>query len=211
MYIPWHFPFHNDRSISGVSQKAENELKIEYPVLFSHLNSYKQNLSQRNKAETGITYEWYSLQRCAASYIDYFDKEKLIWPLTADKWGFMLDTQKYFLSSGGFLLVSKKISLKYILAILNSKLMQFYFSQIGVMTAGGAYTLKKATIERFPLIEVSEKEQQPFIRLVNKIMESKNNDKDTAKQEKELDALICKLYNINDNEITEIEKHLSNR
>jgi len=205
LYIPWHFPIQKDNSISGASLKAEKLLQSEYPVLFDHLNNFKHGLSNRNKAETGITYEWYSLQRCAASYIDCFDKDKLIWALTADKWGFTLDTEKHYLTSGGFLLVSKQISLKYILAILNSDLMKFYFSQIGVMTAGGAYTLKKATIERFPLIEINKKEQEAFINLVDKILVDKHNNIDTIKSEFELNKLIYKLYDIKDEEVQIID------
>ena len=80
---------------------------------------------------------------------ELFEQEKIIWVLTADKWGFVFDKEKHFLTSGGYLLVSKKLSLKYILAILNSNLMRCYFSQIGVMTAGGAFTLKKPQLNVF--------------------------------------------------------------
>ena len=48
--------------------------------------------------------------------------------------------------------------------------MKFLFTQIGVMTAGGAFTLKKSTIEEFPIIEILEKQQLPFINLVDKII-----------------------------------------
>jgi adenine-specific DNA-methyltransferase len=87
-------------------------------------------------------------------------KQKLVWPLTADKWGFTIDEHKHYLTSGGFFMVSSKYSLRVILALLNSKLMEYYFRFIGVMTAGGAYTLKKSTIEYLPIC--FPKNNKPF-------------------------------------------------
>ncbi|MCK9580864.1 MAG: Eco57I restriction-modification methylase domain-containing protein [Methanoregula sp.] len=42
IYIPWHFPLHTDSSITGASKKAENEFKNNFPVIFEHLNSFKE-------------------------------------------------------------------------------------------------------------------------------------------------------------------------
>ena len=68
LFIPWHFPLHKDTSIMGVSKQAELAFQKEYPAIYHHLLQYKDALSKRNQAETGIRYEWYALQRCAATY-----------------------------------------------------------------------------------------------------------------------------------------------
>jgi len=190
---------------------TRRNLKIEdYQSIEKYLFQFKEQLTPRNenskKGRKQGDYKWYDIQDNTA-YYPYFEHDKIIWALTSDKWGFTLDTQKYYLTSGGFLLVSKKISLKYILAILNSKLMHFYFSQIGVMTAGGAYTLKKATIERFPLVEVSDKEQEPFIFLVEEILKIKenNSNKETINLENEIDNLVYQIYELTDEEIEIVE------
>ena len=119
-----------------------------------HLYDFIQELTPREKAgDIGRkpgSYNWYEIQDNTA-YYPLFDMQKIIWPLTADKWGFALDREMHYLTSGGFLLVSETVSLKYLLAILNSTLQEYYFKFIGVMTAGGAYTLKKATIEYLPI------------------------------------------------------------
>ena len=70
VYIPWHFPLHLDNSIQGCSEKAEKEFQKQYPAIYNHLLGYKKQLSARNKAETGIRYEWYALQRWGANYWD---------------------------------------------------------------------------------------------------------------------------------------------
>ena len=37
IYIPWHFPLHNDPNIKGASVKAEEEFKKQYPAIYSYL------------------------------------------------------------------------------------------------------------------------------------------------------------------------------
>lgn len=69
LYVPWHFPLQH-KDINGVSEEAEMAFKKEYPAVYHHLLKYKSKLSERNKAETGIRYEWYALQRWGANYSD---------------------------------------------------------------------------------------------------------------------------------------------
>ena len=79
IYIPWHFPYQFDESIQGASEKAENAFKEQYPAVYSHMLQYKEPLSKRNKAETGIRYEWYAMQRWGAKYWEDFSRPKIIW------------------------------------------------------------------------------------------------------------------------------------
>jgi hypothetical protein len=191
-------------SHSGLRKKIDRiDILTDYPIIYTHFKNINSNSNGAVEKRADQGEHWTNLRHCA--FLELFEQEKIIWALTADKWGFALDKEKHYLTSGGYLLVSKQISLKYILAILNSTLMWFYFSQIGVMTAGGAYTLKKATIERFPLIELSETEQLPFIELVDLILKNKQKNTDTTKLEYELDQLVYKVYNIKPDEIQIIE------
>ena len=70
IYIPWHFPLQFDESITGASEKAEIAFQEQYPAVYQHMLKYKEPLSKRNKAETGIRYEWYAMQRWGAKYWD---------------------------------------------------------------------------------------------------------------------------------------------
>jgi len=191
-------------SHNGVKNKYSRiDIPKDYPKILSHLKKINENSNFGVEKRSDQGEHWTNLRHCA--FLELFNNEKIVWPLTADKWGFALDTEKYYLTSGGFFLVSQKISLKYILAVLNSNLMRFYFSQIGVMTAGGAYTLKKSTIERFPLIEPTDKEQKPILKIVDKIIECKQKNTDTIILESELDNLVYRLYDLTSEEISVIE------
>ena len=68
IYIPWHFPYQFDETIQGASDKAEQAFKEQYPTVYLHMLQFKEPLSNRNKAETGIRYEWYAMQRWGAKY-----------------------------------------------------------------------------------------------------------------------------------------------
>ena len=79
IYIPWHFPYQFDETIKGASVKAEKAFKEQYPAVYNHMLQYKEPLSKRNKAETGIRYEWYAMQRWGAKYWEDFFKPKIVW------------------------------------------------------------------------------------------------------------------------------------
>ena len=202
LFVPWHFPLLNDSSISGASEKAELSFRENFPTIYQHLLTYKDALSLRNQEETGKRYEWYALQRCAASYYNEFEKtEKIIWGLTANNWAFAYDDKQHFLPSNGYILTSTRIPIKYLLGWLNSKLMHHYFLYIGVMTAGGAYTLKASTISSLPFKESHI--YSALVENVDAILLAKNNDKqaNVSSFENKIDFLVYHLYNLTYDEV----------
>jgi len=177
----------------------------EFPSIKKHLNNFKQQLEPGVGRKPG-SYNWYEIQDNTAYYPE-FEKEKIIWGLTSDKWTFAYDNEKNFLPSNGYILTSSVIPIKYLMALLNSKLMEFYFGYIGIMTAGGAFTLKYETVIEFPVKNISLSDQKPFITLVDKILSAKekNHEADTSKLEKQLDEIVYKLYELTEEEIKTIE------
>jgi hypothetical protein len=89
------------------------------------------------------------------------------------------------------------------LGILNSRLLRYYFGFIGVMTAGGAYTLKFATIQQLPIV-IAENPQM-MITLVDKILSLGGHEADVLELENQIDALVYKLYGLTEEEIKLIE------
>ncbi len=194
LFIPWHFPLHKDMSIKGASKKAEKYFRERYCGIYQHLEKYRNKLCQRNVEETGIRYEWYALQRCASTYYEEFSKEKIVWGLTADKWAFAYDKDNHYLPSNGYLLTSEKIPIKYLLACLNSRVMKFYFSFIGIMTAGGAFTLKHETVSQFPIKVIKQEWENAIINLVNIILYCSLNKTQQYFFERLIDSMIYELY-----------------
>lgn len=190
-----------------------------YPIILTHLQNFKKELTPRKKNETTQegksgrkpgSYKWYEIQDITAYYPEFEKEEKIIWGLTADKWAFAYDDQQHYLPSNSYILTSNTLPIKYILGLLNSKVLEYYFSFIGVMTAGGAYTLKHDTISRLPFPPTQPAQQQQIIALVDDILAAKKTtpSTDTSALEKEIDQLVYQLYGLSDPEIAVIEASL---
>ncbi|SHL51139.1 Eco57I restriction-modification methylase domain-containing protein [Fibrobacter sp. UWH4] len=107
LFVPWHFPLHLNPNIVGCSKEAETEFEREYPAVYKHLLSYKEKLSARNKAETGIRYEWYALQRWAADYYKEFAKPKIMYPNMTSVFPFTYDETGSFGNDKSFIITEK--------------------------------------------------------------------------------------------------------
>ncbi|MCQ2642024.1 class I SAM-dependent DNA methyltransferase [Helicobacter pylori] len=212
IFIPWHFP--NTGSPKGMEQN-EQDFSTHYPIIYAHLLSHKDELLKRNKDETGKRYEWYCLQRWAASYYQDFEKEKIVYGEIVQEPRFYLDNGEcelgyFYAEATSFILTGEH--LRYLLGMLHSKLITFAFK---TFYAGGGlgesgYRYKKAFIERLPIPKITEKNQElarKIIALVDKILKSKEKDPkaNTQELEKEIDALVYQLYHLTDEEIKIIE------
>ena len=99
------------------------------------------------------------------------------------------------------------IPIRFILGLLNSKLLRYYFGFIGVMTAGGAYTLKASTIEALPIAIGTKKQQKEIALKVENILNAKAKNKqiDVSLNEHEIDCLVYNLYGLSEKEIKIVE------
>jgi len=212
IFIPWHFPLHNDETITGNSLVAEQAFRKEYPDIFKHLLQYQDELSGRNQSETGIRYEWYALQRCAATYHQEFEKEKIIWAEIVYDSAFYYDDQGTYPEATAFIMTGE--SLKYITALLNSKLLTYAFRifYAGGDLRGNTFRYKKVFLEHLPIPKLSAPDRKPFENIVNKILEAKKSDpnSDTSTLESQIDQLVYKLYNLTEKEIAIIESSQKN-
>ncbi|WRA76483.1 class I SAM-dependent DNA methyltransferase [Helicobacter pylori] len=212
IFIPWHFP--NTDSPKSMEEN-EQDFSIHYPIIYAHLLSHKDELLKRNKDETGKRYEWYCLQRWAASYYQDFEKEKIVYGEIVQEPRFYLDNGEcelgyFYAEATSFILTGEH--LHYLLGMLHSKLITFAFK---TFYAGGGlgesgYRYKKAFIERLPIPKITEKNQElarKIIALVEQILALKEKDlkANTQKLEKEIDALVYQLYHLTDEEIKIIE------
>ncbi|WQX21958.1 class I SAM-dependent DNA methyltransferase [Helicobacter pylori] len=212
IFIPWHFP--NTGSPKDMEQN-EQDFSIHYPIIYAHLLSHKDELLKRNKDETGKRYEWYCLQRWAASYYQDFEKEKIVYGEIVQEPRFYLDNGEcglgyFYAEATSFILTGEH--LRYLLGMLHSKLITFAFK---TFYAGGGlgesgYRYKKAFIERLPIPQITEKNQELADKITDyaeQILALKEKDPkaNTQKLEKEIDALVYQLYNLTDEEIKTIE------
>jgi adenine-specific DNA-methyltransferase len=107
----------------------------------------------------------------------------------------------YPLNNYSFIISKNANSLKYLIGILNSKLMNWYFANTFI-----DYNIKPKYIEQLPIIIESSALWQ-MEDLVRKIIDTKQKDisADTTQLENQIDQLVYKLYNLTPEEIKIIE------
>jgi hypothetical protein len=148
LFVPWHFPLQSESSISGASRKAESEFAKRYPAIFAHLERHKAALEKRNRAETGIRYEWYALQRWAADYWEDFQREKIVFPDIALRPQMGFDAEGHFLGNTGYIIPTDDKSL---LAVLNSSTTAYFYSQISPQIQNGYYRFIAQYVGQIPI------------------------------------------------------------
>ena len=97
------------------------------------------------------------------------------------------------------------------MAILNSKLSDFYFFKITAQIAGGRKRYTKQYVEKVPIPKIPKIDQEPFEVIVNKILTSKDANPlaDTNALEAKIDQMVYDLYGLTDEEIAIVEDSIA--
>ena len=90
---------------------------------------------------------------------------------------------------------NEEISLKYILALLNSKLLTFRYRTIGKQTGNGIFEYFENQISKLPIPNISQKEQEPFIKSADDMIET---NKKIQLQIDECKSWLNNAFEIND-------------
>jgi hypothetical protein len=196
LFIPWHFPLHQDPKITGASEKAEKEFKKLYPAIYNHLLKFKTELSARNKAETGIRYEWYALQRWGANYWQEFEQPKIIYPNICKRNEFAWDKLGYYTNQKAFIIPCND---KVLLAILNSSVMTFLFDKLLPKLQGDFYEPSSIFMKDVPIPTATEAEQKAIETLVQKCLDAKGQN--VGQWEQEIDEIVARLYGLSNEEM----------
>ena len=160
---------------------------------------FKEQLSARNKAETGIRYEWYALQRCAATYWKEFSQRKILYQEIATYQAFAWDDSGSFSNNKTFLIPNADL---YLLAVLNSKVIWYFLSQVTSKLQGGAYAMQTTYVSQIPVSEAPPEEQKSISLLAQKCLDAKGQN--VSEWEAEINDRVAKLYGLTQEEIKQI-------
>ena len=152
IYIPWHFPYQFDESIQGASEKAEKAFREQYPAVYSHMLQYKDPLSKRNKAETGIRYEWYAMQRWGAKYWEDFYKPKLFYADITQQLNFCLCKEVMFCNNTTYFIATENEKvLEHLYAYLNTPIVDWYYRTLSVQLGEKAVRMFSIYVLEIPV------------------------------------------------------------
>ncbi|MFP6339114.1 class I SAM-dependent DNA methyltransferase [Helicobacter pylori] len=202
----WLINTHNGYTSAQKSKIPPIDI-AKYPATKAHLDAHYDTIATRS--DQGDTP--YHLRNCA--YLEDFEKEKIVYPETSQGAYFVYENSQIFLEKTAFMIISDAYNLKLLTALLNSKLITFYFKDFcgGCILGKSGYQYNKHALEKIPIPKITEKNQELARKITDcaeRILKSKEKDPKANTQglEKEIDALVYRLYNLTDEEIKIIEE-----
>ena len=99
-------------------------------------------------------------------------------------------------------------SIKYILALFNSKLINWFYVNRFTNESKLTVNLSKEYLSQIPIKKVNRKIQSEIVKIVETILFDKHKDytTDTTSLEKEIDEMVYKLYGLTEEEIEIVEQ-----
>lgn len=188
---------------------SELEFKCTYPNTFKYLLSKRKILEERKDSRKTFadSNKWYSLTRYGQ--LENIKMEKIVCPGEQKKPKFSIDVSHAGYSGArvfGITISEKKIDLKYLLAVLNSKVTAFVIQSTFPVKAGGYFSISSTFIDKLPIVQADANEQRAIIDVVDKILEAKLNRIDVVSLESEIDQMVYKLYDLTEEEIKIVER-----
>ncbi len=220
------FPYQTKPSLFPIS---EQEMKRDFPRTFEYLGKLKSRLLKRGNAKPN---EWFLYTY--PKNLDQFDHPKIVTGVLAKRASFTYDESGgvYFVgggNAGGYgVSVNPDAGFDdlYILALLNSSLLDFYVKRISTPFRGGYYSYARRYIEKVPIVQIdpnsaAKKTVDKLVELTRSMLDlhkslaaAKTPHSQTALQRQiaatdaQIDALVYELYGLTDKEIALIEGQL---
>ncbi len=209
------FPYKNGILI------AKKEFQERYPLCWKYLSENKKYLENREKGKMKSE-KWYAYGRTQA--LEVIGLKKIITPDIAPSASYCFDEEgKYYFSggaAGGYgILAKSSINPKYLLALLNSKLLDWYHHQLSTNFRGGYFSyesrfIKQLLIRTIDFNNPAEKATHDnLVSLVDQMLElhkKKSSFPLSAEREKiereitltdeKIDEIVYRLYGVTEEE-----------
>ncbi|MDH7554070.1 MAG: Eco57I restriction-modification methylase domain-containing protein [Spirochaetota bacterium] len=192
----------------------------EYPALKKY---FLDNFDIRQLEQSGKKYpergfnarkktdnEWFETQDTIAYYPE-FEKEKVVWQrITQEPTFCLVEPNVFILDSMAFFVGN---NLKYVMALLNSKLIYKYVNMVVHQYGFTGFRLSNQYVEIIPLPPITPANKSIVLQIeviVDKILAAKKQDKnaDISERERKIDRLMYSLYELTEEEIKIIGKNL---
>ena len=183
--------------------------------IHEYLSEHKSLLVKKCVEKKQGKREWHVLFR--SRYEDLFRTPKILIRQTADRIVAAPDVAVgyYCIDSVNVALLKKSAvpQLKFLIGLLNSTVVNFYYRQISQEGGRVLAQVKPQRIRCLPIPAASPEQQKPLERLVDRILVAKQHDAkaDTSALERELDDLVYALYGLAPEEIQLVEGATANK
>jgi len=175
--------------------KARQIFAKTYPAISKHLLQHEDKLQKRD--DQGQF--WWELRSCA--YYEDFEKPKIIYPDIAQATEFTYDKDNFYLGNTAYIVPTNET---WLLGILNSRLMWWFYLSLSSMIRGGFVRFIAQYMEQLPIVQTGAENRQFIIERVQKILDAPNG-LNVSKLEEEINEMVYKLYDLTEDEIKIIE------
>lgn len=199
----WSTPDTTDY-IFYISAKNFKDKHIDdYTNIRNHFSSYEEKLRTAKVKYKTPNKPYFYLHRERDEKF-FVGGERLVFAARTYGSNFTVTENDFYGSRNLFFVASERINLKYLAALLNTKLMYFYMHQ-RLKHTGDLLQIDKNQFVKIPLFVPNEKAQKYLISQVDKIIITKQNDQDIHELESAIDKFVYELYQLTADEISMIE------
>lgn len=177
----WIINTHN--GIKGDLERIHIE---DYPAIKQHLDKYWDKIEPR--ADQGDTA--YNLRNCA--YLDEFSKPKIVWGNLNTFGSYVIAPENMFINAPACMIVPGNT---YLLAVLNSKIADYYLRTLGVVRNGGFFEYKPMFVEQIPIPKITTEKAKQIDNILSSSLSME--DKDVK-----IEEIIEGIYGLSREEIT---------
>jgi hypothetical protein len=203
---------------------SENELQEKFPKTYAYLLENKKYLENREHGRM-VGPNWYAY--IYPKNIEVMRAEKILVPDIADNASFALDeTGNYVFTSGYGITLKSHVaeSPKYILGLLNSRILDFYIKRVSTQLRGGFFRYFTQFIEQLPIRTINfsdptEKARhdrvvelvERMLSLYKRLADAKvPHDRTVLQQQiavtdQQIDKVVYELYGLAEEEIGMVE------
>ena len=148
---------------------ALGKIKDLFPDIFNHLLPFEQKAKARyDKGEY-----WWELRNCA--YYHLFEKPKIIFPNLQNSNKFSLDESGVYINAPAVMLSLSHLQNpvqegKFVLGILNSKLIWYFLKTICVVRSGGYIEVKPQYFEQIPIPAIQDDAQNTISEKIDQLL-----------------------------------------
>ncbi|MEA2032512.1 MAG: TaqI-like C-terminal specificity domain-containing protein [Euryarchaeota archaeon] len=142
----------------------------KYPKAKEHLLKYKEDLEKRKKILC-MGKKWYQI--CKPISKRFFESKKILIPDISQTGGFALDNVGFYCIHTIYIVTPKdeyKSKLNFLLGLLNSSVVDFYFKQVGSYLGKKGYRYQKQYLDTIPICLPQTKSEQDLAdEITNKV------------------------------------------
>jgi len=198
----------------GIALKGDKSLSIK--TFKENENCFKlldgRNINKYSIKWDGIYLDYDSNKIHSCKRKDIFESdEKLMFRRVSSSLIFTYDNEKFYALNT--LVIVNKIDrnigpdLKFILGLMNSKLMNYIYANKFKSTKTVFSEIQARSVKELPLPKISREIENQMISFADKIILLKKSNKDTTALETQIDQLVYELYGLTEEEIAIVESH----